>query len=494
MNVTNSKTRGKALKDIISGILSADAFPFFTAAVVLACYYLGWDLVTIYYLAATGILMLLFLDDLTPLVSPLTFLHILVSMKNTPTHVYDNSNVFYMQPYVLAQIFGVVGLYVAAIIARLFFMGRDRYFKPTPVFWGLCAFSGALILNGAFTKGYDFNNLLFGAVLAFFFLGVYVLISCNVRADKRNYVKLAWGFVAFSLALAVEVAAKYIANGADMFDGNGEIIKNMLVFGWGIWNTMGMLLVISIPIVMVIASYYKHGYLIIFYAAVLAVAAVCTTSRQAMLAVAVVFPASLVAACVKGKNRKAAIALTSVLVLAGVAVLIFKWKTVWRLFNNVKDNLFNAEGEFTGNGRTTLIQDALGYFFGAPVFGQGFHVNYGNDPGFVGLDFIPLMAHNTFAELLAACGLVGFIAYIVHRVQTVIFFAHKPNVNKVYVALSIFALLLMCLFDNHIFYIFPTIIYSAILPFALGQTSEGRALLNRKPRYGLSAECTIMGS
>lgn len=460
-------------------LLSSRYFPFITAAVVIACYYAGLDLVTIYFLGAVSVLMLLLLDDLTPLVSVMLFLHVIISMKNTPTDGLEmDTSTFFLQPWVLAQVITVVALYVLAIVLRMAFIFKQKTFKFTPVFGGLCVFGISLVFNGAFTQEYTFNNLLYGSILAFVFLSVFVVISGSVKTSEENYLKLCWGFFAFSLLLVIELVAKYIANGPAMFDADGHIIKEMVVFGWGVWNTMGMLIAISIPPVVYLGSRYKHGYLFLLYATLLVAASFATTSRQSMICSSAVYIVSVIFAVIKGKNRKGNLVCLVCIGLAGLAALIIKYEAILKVLGGIYDKLFNELGQFDGNGRVGLIKRALNYFINAPLCGRGFHINFVEDPGFIGLNgFVPKMAHNTFAELLATCGIFGFMAYLLHRFQTVIAFFGHITAQKIFLGLSVAAMLLASLLDNHIFYIFPTIIYSALLPFALGESTQSKAVV-----------------
>ena len=72
------------------------------------------------------------------------------------------------------------------------------------------------------------------------------------------------------------------------------------------------------------------------------------------------------------------------------------------------------------------------------------------------------MCHNTILQLLSSCGIVGLIAYLIHRTQTVISFFRKITLQRSFIALTILSILVISLFDNHIFNIFPTIIYGAL--------------------------------
>ena len=73
---------------------------------------------------------------------------------------------------------------------------------------------------------------------------------------------------------------------------------------------------------------------------------------------------------------------------------------------------------------------------------------------------MPDMYHNTIFELIAVGGLVALIPYVMHRVHTIISFIKNPTTDRFFIGLTLFALLIMSLLDNHIFYILPTLIYS----------------------------------
>lgn len=488
-----SKLKGKAVKEVLKGILSSNAFPFLTAAVLLFCYYLGLDIVAIYYLVIVGSAMVLLLDDLTALVPQLVFLGVIVSLEHSPTTLLgDAYSDYYLQPAVLTMIAIAVALYLSVIVVRLAKMLKEGRFKPDRIFVGLCIFALALVLNGFFTLQYTILNFVYGALLGGIFVGAYVLISGNITLSESNYIKLGWGFFAFSLLLAIELIFKYIGIGATMLDGEGSIIKEMFVFGWGVWNTIGMYLVLCIPAVMFLSTKYRHGWLFMLYGTVLTLFTFLTLSRQAMLIGTLAYIVSVIFALIKSRNKAISIPVFALMVCAGVVVILIKWDTVARLLGNIMDKLFSEEGEFTGNGRMSLIYDALNYFATAPVFGRGFHINFSEDAGFIGLNgFVPLMAHNTFAELLATCGLMGFVAYLLHRIQTFVEFVGKITINKIFFAIMVSALLLLSMLDNHIFYVFPTIVYAAVLPFALGKGNGGKAVISPKTEKPIGAESTI---
>lgn len=482
------KFEGKKLPDVIKEILSSHVFPFFTASLVMLCYYLGWDMVTICYLGIVTLAMVLLLDDLTPLVSHLFFFSVIISKQHTPSEMaFAPDPGYFMRPANLALIGILLVLIFIAIILRFVTVFKEKKFKPTPVFCGICALACAFLLNGIGKQGYSGYDFLYGLIMAAVYVVIFALIACNVKLCEENYRKICFGFLALSLVLVIELFAIYISNRRGMLNEDGEIIKEMVVLGWGIWNTVGMMLVICIPPIVMLSTKYEYGFGFIFYATLLAVAAFLTTSRQAMVGAAVIYPCSLILAVIKSKNRTLNLFTIIGILAIGTIVVIAKWDKIIRLLGSVFDNMFDENGVLYGNGRMRLIKVAMQFFIRNPLFGSGLFLNF-QENDFTGLQFVPEFACNTFAEILASCGIVGFVTYILHRVQTFVYFAKNPTFNKTYIALIISGLLIISLFDNHMFNILPNLIYSSLLPFALGEATECRAVIPLSGKKKFSEE------
>lgn len=455
----NVKDRGEKLNNskdvgIIRRLLSSRFFPFITAVVVVGCYYLSWDMVTIWYMGLCGTAILLLLDDVTPLISLFLFMNIMISWKNSPSVTAGNSD-FYFQPAVLAQICVVIGLLVIVIIIKTVRSIKRGNFKLTPTFWGLCEFALAMILNGLFSQGYNVMNLVYGLFMAFFFLGIFVLGSANIKVNSQTFERIAWGFIALSACLILELAVAYLT-----YDGliaDGRINRGKLMFGWGIYNTMGMLFTISLPSAGYLAIKYKNGWMFTAYLIILTLCAYLTLSRQTILVASIIAVLCLMAILVKVKNRFVHCAV--IILLLGVTVVLCY------VFNDlIKATLANLADNFlSGSGRIDLWKLGLEYFAQSPILGVGFFVPVNGDPGFTGLDIIPRMYHNTVIQLIATGGLVALAAYAVHRTQTVISYFINPSLDRSYIVITIVALLLLNLLDNHLFYILPTLVYSMLV-------------------------------
>ena len=76
------------------------------------------------------------------------------------------------------------------------------------------------------------------------------------------------------------------------------------------------------------------------------------------------------------------------------------------------------------------------------------------------------MINNTIIQILSSCGIIGMIAYLYHRVQTIKLFFKNKNLEKTFIGLSILVLLLTSMLDCHFFNIGPTLFYSMALIFA----------------------------
>lgn len=433
--------------------LRSDFFPFITAAVLLVFYYAGLDLVNIWYIAICGILVLLLLEDITPIITLFLFMNVMISRQHSPSF-YSGSSNYLFQPAVFTQIIVLVSLFVAAIFYRVALSVKRGTFRTTPTFYGLCAFAAALLVNGLFMRGYSPVNLFYGLLLAFSFLGIFVLCCGNIKFDAQTFERLACSFLALGCLLLIELTVAYATTDGLIVD--GEIKRELLVFGWGIWNTMGSLFCLCIPSALFLAGKRRHGWAFTLVAIVLLFGAIFSMSRQAMLSAAVVFVCGAVALIIKGNYRTVNIIIFAAVAAVSIIYVAVEWEYFATLFSWV------ARSFAGGNGRLERWYAALDYFKSYPVFGAGFFGVSEVSPEIAGPGVIPWMVHNTVLQLMGACGAVGLITYAVHRTQTVISYIKNVTYERTYIALTILALLIVSLLDNHLFYILPTLVYGML--------------------------------
>lgn len=442
---------------ILKNILSSKYFSFVTAAFSLISYYLGLDVALFYYLAICGILMIFLLDDLTPTVSLLIFMGVSVSLKNTPTVTVTNSD-YYGRPEVYIQLIVIAALFIGAAVYRLVKTIVKKNFKLTPVFYGTCGYAFILIINGLFSPDYNPKNLLFGFVIAISILGIYSALKDNINTDSDGFEKIAYAFLALSVVLIVELIVAYVTT-EGLFE-DGIINRSKLVFGWGAYNTFGLMLLICIPAVMFLAGRKRFGFVYTLYSFVLFVALFFSCSRQSMIGGVIIYLLCVILLLVKGKNRFANASVLSAAVAASVVLIGVYHEEVFTFFKVIFYNII-VDGELNGSGRTRLWREAIDYFIKNPVFGSGFFVNFDYPENALG--FLPMMCHNTILQLLSACGIVGLTAYVLHRTLTVISFCKNVTAERTFIALSILCILILDVFDHHMFNIFPTFIYASLL-------------------------------
>lgn len=461
------KIKDSAAVGYIKDFLSSDYFPFITAALSLICYYLGLDVLMIVYIGITGALIFLLLDDVSPVFTVFLFMGIIISMKNSPSSSRGGSD-YYYRPVNLTFIIFAVTVFVAAIVYRLVNTCVTKKFKLTPVFFGLCAFSVALLLNGANQKDYDIKNLMFSGMMAAFFLVIFAAVKDNLRLNKRTYEKIAMSFIAFGLALIVELLVIYMT--VDGVIENGHIVRKNIIWGWGVYTLYGFYTAFCIPAALYLAGVKKYGFIYNIISVLLLAACFFSCCRQAIIFGTVIYVACLIMLFVKGGNRKSNAVTTAAafLVLAVFFAVKYKWiiDEIDRLFSN-----FIVNGELNGSGRMELFRNAIANFKNSPIFGVGFYVNLANDPK-KGFQFIPSMYHNTILQMMGACGIVGLTAYCVHRVQTVISYFKNITVERTFIAFTILVILLTSLVDHHIFNIFPTMVYSCLIAVLVKSESK----------------------
>ena len=461
MKTILNKQRLDKLLAYVRTALSSYYFIAFTAAFTLLCYYLGWDIVIIWYMALCGAAVLLLLKDVTPLITIFLFMNIMISVQHSPTNMGGQiPDEYFFQTAIVAQIGVAIGIFAAAGVFRLVTAIKNRTLRYTPALGGLCLFAAAMLLNGIANDNYDPMNALYGFFMAFMFLGIFCIVIGNITIGKDTFMYIAWAFMAITFCMILELGVAYLTY--DNLWVEGGLNREALHFGWGMYNTMGMLITISVPSAAYLSYRYRYGYFFTFYMIALTGVAYATMSRQAILCCTVVTAVCALLILIKGRHKliNGGIFLAALACGAGVA---FIYRDIVK---EVIDMLL--KNFMSGSGRDELYELGMQAFNSSPIFGTGFYHDLKNDPGFIGLSIMPDMYHNTIVELLAVGGVFAFVTYVIHRAHTVISYVKNPTAERTFVAVSIFALLILSLLDNHIFYILPTLVYSTLVAVLIG--------------------------
>lgn len=457
----SDKIQNNKVAKTLEKVLSSPYFAIVTAVVTVFGSLVGWELLTVWYACICGAMIMLFCKDVTPVLCVLLFMNVMVSVKHGPNCGIQPD--YFTRPAVLAQAIVGVAMFAITIINRLVGCIVNRRFRVTPMFFGVCAFALALIVNGLFYTHYYYMNALYGLGLAAILIIVFVFVSGNVSKDGSSVKNLAFYFIALSLSLTVQLIFIYCTN---VKIENGSIDRYSIRFGWGSYNQFGMLMTMCVPSWFYLATKYKHGWSFLIGGAIMCGVVVFSFSRQGILMSAVMLLVCCVLYLIVSKKRERIIGgcmMGGALLLGIIALIIFKDKLA-NVFNALLGNIA------TGSDRTNIWKTGINFWLHQPLFGKGFYdpaVGAG-EIGFFGGNLsqsIPVMCHNTIVQMLCSCGVVGLIAYVVHRVQTVMSLFKNVTHERVMIALTLCAFLLTCLLDNHIFYFLPTLVYSVLVGY-----------------------------
>lgn len=459
------KFNNSKVKLLAEKIFSSYYFPFVTAAVVLLCTTFGLEPLIIWYICISGAAICLCCKDVSPCICLFVFMHSIISMQHSPYSRVEWCNAGFMtSPLFIVQATIAILIFAGAIVYRIVDSIIKHRFKITPIFLGLCAYFTALILNGIFSNKYYFMDTVYGLGLSAVIAFAFVFISGNAVVNERTYKRIAFTFIAFSITLAIQLLVAYLT--LDVIN-DGVINRSKIQFGWGTYNQFGMLITTCIPAWFYLATKFKNGYLFLLGVPVNLLIAVFSMSRQAILVSLLLAVACfiwyLIIAPKEQKLYASAIIFGSALIALIVILVKKEWLSV--LFSDLSDSFS------TGSGRTVIWLDGLKKFMHNPIFGNGFYdltATEMNTPGYNGVGYgftevIPFMCHNTVVQLLFSCGIVGLIAYVIHRAQTFISLINNPDHGRFFIAFTGCGILLTSLLDNHIFYFLPLFIYAPLL-------------------------------
>ncbi|MGN1060339.1 MAG: O-antigen ligase family protein [Candidatus Coproplasma sp.] len=480
---TIEKFNNSKVKSFAAKAFSSYIFPFVTAAITLVSSIFGLEPLVIWYICLCGAAICLCCKDVSPVICLFVFMHIIVSLQHSPDKRVEWCDPTYMtSPAFLTQAAVAILIFLIAIVYRIVDSIIKHRFKITPIFIGLCAYFTALVLNGLFSTKYYFMDTVYGLGIGAIILFMFVFISGNVVVNEGTYKRIAVVFVAFCMTLALQLLHAYLSLGVVK---DGVIIRGLIQFGWGTYNQFGMVITMCIPAWFFLAAKCKKGVLFLLGVPFNLAVVVLGMSRQAILMAGVLAVICCVWYLIIAPKKYKIYGGSFMLVAVVIALIVLLVKR--EEFANIFKDL--AASFTTGSGRTGIWQDGLKKFLHNPVFGNGFYdisATWHETPGYIGAGYgfteaVPFMCHNTFIQLLFACGLVGFVAYIVHRVQTVISLFKNPDAGRFFLMFTICGILLTSLLDNHVFYPLPLFIYSPLLAvFAVSEKRQEAECVDNK--------------
>lgn len=357
-------------------------------------------------------------------------------------------------------------LVAASLVYRLVtdpdFGGKKFLARKRELLSGMLLLGASYALSGLGSGRWvdaGWRNLLFAFLQLVAIAGLYYLLSGAVRWDLAPKAYLAWTGVCIGYVLIAELINIYITGGVIV---DGAIFRNNIFTGWGHYNNMGALFTMVIPLPFFLTGRGRYAWFwyvsgIVFYLGLM-----FTCSRGSMLVGTFIFAASYILSLLNSRHARRQFGVHGTLIAIAIAAFIMR-EQLGYIFHSVKELGISSPV------RLEIYRKGLQQFLENPVFGGSFFpvdVNlpsWGTSESF--LHLFPPRWHNTLVQVLATGGLVCFVSYVIHRVQTIRLFVKQFSWEKLFPALSIAALLLTSMVDCHFFNIGPVLLYSATLAF-----------------------------
>lgn len=425
-------------------------YPLILALSILISHSFSLEELGIAVVLGTVLLGLLVCDDLKFFILPLTCSLFMFSEKSVATGKY------YETPYLIAIACGSLVL-ISFFIAHFIIYRKNvtvKGFAKSRLLMGFILLSASALLNGCLNfKEYQLGNLLYALAFIFSLLGIFFLFSINLNnnTDLKSYLM----FVLYVISVVVTLEL-FIAFTNQIQIVNGQIVKESVKIGWGMWNNIGGILTLLLPIHFYYATTIKRYGAVFYITGLISYGAIALTlSRSSLLTSTFILLACVVIACFLGSNKLLNRIFTGALFTLGIIAFILLCGKISSILGD-----YLSRG-LDDNGRFEMYMHGLKNFLSHPIFGGGFNSSYATEHQFI--IFLPYRYHNTIIQMMATCGSVGLLAYLFHRYQTVKLFIKERCLPNLFLALSISALLITSLLDNHFFNIYPAFIYTIIL-------------------------------
>lgn len=449
------------------------------AALLMACSELfGLEIFVIYAYLVFGLLIVLFADDMLGIVPMVCCGYMIFSAENNPGKFPD---ALFGQPQGQLALFYAVAVIAVMLVGRLVSMLLEREKRGVPKLTvGFLLLGASYLLGGAFSPYYDGRTVLMGFVQIAALCGFYFYLYYTVRWDRvpKGYLPMVISII--GVGMLAEIVGMYFGEGVIRED--GSINRVALYTGWGIYNNVGCVMAMCMPAPVYFAVKNKNGWAYSILCTVFYLGVMLTQSRGAMLFGSVVYLGCVVVTLVGSKKKERlwnAVVFAVLLVAVLISAVVFRDK-VKDLFASIIDQGWNDAARFA------TWKACWQRFLEYPGFGVGFYKTPGTllteDGMFTEFvdgtpegTFLALRAHNTFFQLISTGGTFAIVAYLVHRVQTLILCFRRPNMEKIVAALCVASLLLTSMVDCHVFNMGPGLMYSAWLVFGEKSGSSGTA-------------------
>ena len=463
MNILKNKIQ--KIVFFLCNFMDTPYFALVLAFIELFCYYLGLDLLIIGVMSFCLSFAVAFKKNLNCLLVIFLFLTSTISSINSPS---CNSN-YYFQPYVYISCIFFAAIPVLTIIYKAIRNIIQKKVQLNALFFSIIVLGLAFLTNGIFYKEYNLLNVMFGMFMFFFFVILFFAVLPYTDLSRQAINLVSKQICIYLLVPIVEIIVFY---SSFFIEGNIIDARVNINLGWGNRNTLGMILTVSLPFVayLIETESKKSIRMFFFFFSCLCIGFLALTfSKQAYLVSSIFFFFYIVYSLSKAKKieKKRHFFL---LAFFFFLLLVFTLLKVLNILEILRNDLYTFD-------RIELWESALNSFSDYPIFGSGFF--YLGGDVVVQLDnVLPYLVHNTLLQMLGTCGLFGIFSYLVYRFFTVKTIVKYFTLEKMFVVTSLSLMLMISLFDIHLFDFFGTSVYVTILCLSMSQKCDGKIIFS----------------
>lgn len=258
------------------------------------------------------------------------------------------------------------------------------------------------------------------------YLGLYIFYSSTIKGNIDYLFKI---MLFANLLLTAEVMI-YLYRGY-LLNPELDIYHRIYAgwgrnFGWANINDMCFYIALTFPSYLYFIFKKPNTYLIWFLMILPTAVVILSKSRGGIIGYLIVFLGSILFFLIRGNKKHLTHGLIFLSVTAVIAYLTREVFYIWWDF--FLDSIGDDLNSFS-TGRIDIHKFGLEVFKDHPIFGGGWmSINtYPNGNLFGGRIF---MYHSTFIQALAAMGLFGLIALLIHYFQIVKFVFKHPTLEK----------------------------------------------------------------
>ena len=459
--------REHPLLQSINRFLYSPAYFLYLGVLIILSNVFGMEFFSYTMVLITATYVTLFARDLLPMLPMFVLCYVSPSMENNPGT--NEASIFTFAGggmYLLVFLVVVAACLVYRLITDPDFGGKQFLTKKRSLLSGMLILGAAYAISGVGSgqwAQYGWRNLLFAFLQLVSIAGIYYLFSAAVRWELAPKAYLFWTGMCLGYVLLAELVGIYIKQ--DVI-ADGEIHRIRIITGWGHYNNIGNMFAMAIPLTFFLTGKGKFAWFAYLSAFFFCMGLLLTCSRGSILIGLPIYVAAYVLSLVHSRHARSMKGMHifhAVIIVAPVLALIVFDDELLQIFETIR----NLTGDPSFKERLKTYAEGFRQFRQFPLFGGSFFplkedlYTWATSSSFTYL--FPPRWHNTLVQLLATGGIVCLGAYMFHRYQTVKLILKQCTCEKLFVGLSIVAMLLTSMVDCHFFNLGPVLLYSAML-------------------------------